>query len=70
VKISAKEIEASSAPEALKALSADAPGGAGVLVEKDRTAWVRQNVSGFFDSAPRKIREALRSEFVTFLIYT
>ena len=35
---------------------------ASVLVEKGRTATVRQNVSGFFDSEPRKVREALRSE--------
>ncbi len=35
---------------------------ASVLVEKVLTASVAQNVSGFFDSAPRKVREALRSE--------
>jgi hypothetical protein len=33
-----------------------------VLVEKGRTATARQNASGFFDSAPRKVRETLRSE--------
>jgi hypothetical protein len=35
---------------------------AGVLLEKVLTASARQNVSGFFDSAPRKVRESLRSE--------